>query len=151
VRALRETVEGLVLARQKQKPEHQHSTSLAKKFKWAIVDQRELEKLLEDVTKLEDGLDNLFPSVQPQRQQLAGQEVQKIVDQVNGGLRLLQDTANSAAKQDKVFKEALSKELGQRAQHTGTVSQSVNVHGNTEQGVHGIDFRNGTFDLSRKA
>jgi hypothetical protein len=82
----------------------QKGTSSKEKIVWALYKSKQFERLVEDITELVEGLENLFPA-EESRRRLVTLEVEEIQDEsslvvlkevANGVDTLLQEAANTA-------------------------------------------------------
>ncbi|KAE8442729.1 hypothetical protein EG329_002920 [Mollisiaceae sp. DMI_Dod_QoI] len=84
--------------------ERQNRTSLQRKAKWALYEEKRFRRLIEDVTELVNDLVELFPASQAIQQQLCEKEVSIIG--ATEGISVLREIA---AEQDEFLEEALAK------------------------------------------
>jgi hypothetical protein len=102
--------------------DRQNSSSLRKKAKWALFQEKQFKRLIEDITELVDNLVGLAPDSQQYQRQLADAEVAAVAD--NEAVSMLKEIA---ADQDKLLNEALSKaKVGSDKSHHITFSGSHN-------------------------
>jgi hypothetical protein len=113
--------------------ERQGKTSLRRRAKWALYEEKRFKRLLEDIGDLVDGLVGLFPAGHAAQERLCEAEV-AIFGQ-NAEAPLLKEIV---AKQDKLLESALKKILDD-AQH----SQHAVFSGDHNEGSQ-VGFNSGT-------
>lgn len=107
---LHERMRGLAL-------ERQNRSDVRQKAKWALYQEKQFRRLIEDITDLVDGLDKLFPAAQQAQRHLCDAEVSALTFGENGALSMLRDIA---AAQDKLLEQAITKaaaENGEKSHH----------------------------------
>ncbi|USP79636.1 hypothetical protein yc1106_06910 [Curvularia clavata] len=94
--------------------ERQNCSGIRKKAKWALYQEKQFRRLIEDITDLVDGLENLFPAAQPSRRQLCDAEVSILEEGLEGeAMSVLKDIT---AAQDKLLEQAIT-ESGAKSYH----------------------------------
>jgi hypothetical protein len=86
--------------------ERQNQTGIRQKAKWALYQEKQFRRLIEDITELVDGLVELFPAAQQSQRKLCDLEVSAIGE--GEGISILRDIA---AAQDKLLEEAIKKTM----------------------------------------
>ncbi|KAF2865796.1 prion-inhibition and propagation-domain-containing protein [Massariosphaeria phaeospora] len=84
--------------------ERQNRSGVRQKAKWALYQEKQFRRLIEDITELVSDLDNLFPAAQQSQRELCDIEVSTIGE--GQGLSVLQEIA---AAQDKLLEQAITK------------------------------------------
>jgi hypothetical protein len=82
--------------------ERQNRTGIRQKAKWALYQEKQFRRLIEDITELVDSLVELFPAAQQSQRELCDLEVSAIGE--GEGISILRDIA---AAQDKLLEEAI--------------------------------------------
>jgi len=123
----------------------QAKTSLRQKAKWAIYEEKQFKRLIEDVTDLVNDLLELFPATKATQRTLCDAEVSSIG--ANESIAMLKEIA---AQQDKLLADALAK-VGDGAQvHYVTFSGANNSGfqlGHNSGSISGFTFgKGGQFD-----
>jgi hypothetical protein len=84
--------------------ERQNRSGVRQKAKWALYQEKQFRRLIEDITELVNDLDNLFPATQQYQRELCDIEVSTIGEgQDISALREI------AAAQDKLLEQAITK------------------------------------------
>ncbi|CAG5138832.1 uncharacterized protein ALTATR162_LOCUS448 [Alternaria atra] len=84
--------------------ERQNRSGVRQKARWALYQEKQFRRLIEDITELVNDLDNLFPATQQSQRELCDIEVSAIgEDQDISVLREI------AAAQDKLLEQAITK------------------------------------------
>jgi hypothetical protein len=84
--------------------DRQNSSGLRQKVKWALYQEKQFRRLIEDIMELVDNLVMLFPNSQQYQRQLCDAEVSAV-----GGNEAISMLREIAADQDKLLNEALAK------------------------------------------
>jgi hypothetical protein len=84
--------------------ERQNRSGLRQKAKWALYQQKQFHRLIEDITELVDSLVELFPATQQAQRDLCDTEVSAIGE--NEAISVLKEIA---AAQDKLLEQAITK------------------------------------------
>lgn len=111
--------------------DRQDRSSVRQKAKWALYQERNFRRLIEDITELVDSLVGLFPAVQRQLRELCDREVSAISEGEVVGILALKDIV---AEQDKLLHEAIEQAINKTS-----VAAGVNYHtvfsGSNNQGM----------------
>ncbi|KAF2623383.1 hypothetical protein BU25DRAFT_414388 [Macroventuria anomochaeta] len=83
--------------------ERQNRSGVRQKAKWALYQEKQFRRLIEDVTELVDGLVELFPATQQTQRELCDREVSAIGD--GEGMSVLKEIA---AAQDRLLEQAIT-------------------------------------------
>ncbi|KAJ4304523.1 hypothetical protein N0V90_000049 [Kalmusia sp. IMI 367209] len=113
--------------------ERQNRTSLRQKAKWALYQEKQFRRLIEDITDLVDSLVELFPASQQSQRELCSEEVTAV--EGNEAIPVLREIA---AAQDTLLEEAFAK----AADNTGR-SHHIVFSGSHNTGVQ-IGHNSGT-------
>jgi hypothetical protein len=105
--------------------ERQNRTGVRQKANWALYQQKQFIRLIEDITELVDSLVELFPATQQTQRELCDLEVSAIGD--SEALSILKEIA---AAQDKLLEEAIAKTTGGAA-----ASHHIVFSGNNNAGL----------------
>jgi hypothetical protein len=94
--------------------ERQNRSGVRQKAKWALYQEKQFRRLIEDITELVNDLDDLFPATQQSRRDLCDIEVTTIRE--GEGMSALREIA---ADQDKLLEQAITKvtEIAGRSHH----------------------------------
>jgi Skp family chaperone for outer membrane proteins len=94
--------------------ERQNRSGVRQKAKWALYQERQFRRLIEDITELVSDLDDLFPATQQSQRDLCDIEVSTIGE--GEGMSALREIA---ADQDKLLEQAITKatENAERSHH----------------------------------
>ena len=84
--------------------ERQNRSGVRQKAKWALYQEKQFRRLIEDITELVDSLVELFPAGQQSQRELCDVEVSTVSG--NKGISMLREIA---AAQDKLLEEAFTK------------------------------------------
>jgi Skp family chaperone for outer membrane proteins len=84
--------------------ERQNRSGVRQKAKWALYQEKHFRRLIEDITKLVNNLDNLFPAAQQSQRDLCAIEVSTVGE--GEGISVLRKIA---AKQDELLEQAIMK------------------------------------------
>jgi hypothetical protein len=84
--------------------ERQNRSGLRQKAKWALYEEKQFRRLIEDITELVDSLVELFPATQQSQRELCDAEVAAIGE--GEGISVLREIA---ADQDKLLEDAIAK------------------------------------------
>ncbi|KAF2818261.1 small s protein [Ophiobolus disseminans] len=84
--------------------ERQNRSGVRQKAKWALYQEKQFRRLIEDITELVNDLDNLFPAAQQSQRELCDIEVSTIGE--GQGISVLQEIA---AAQDQLLEQAITK------------------------------------------
>ncbi|KAF2022631.1 small s protein [Setomelanomma holmii] len=84
--------------------ERQNQSGVRQKAKWALYQEKQFIRLIEDITELVNDLDNLFPAAQQSQRDLCDIEVSTIGE--GEGVSVLREIA---AAQDKLLGQAITK------------------------------------------
>jgi hypothetical protein len=84
--------------------ERQNRSGLRQKAKWALYQEKQFGRLIEDITELVDSLVDLFPASQQPQRELCDVEVSAV-----GGMEGISMLKEIAAAQDKLLEEAFAK------------------------------------------
>ncbi|KAH7069947.1 prion-inhibition and propagation-domain-containing protein [Paraphoma chrysanthemicola] len=84
--------------------ERQNRSGMRQKAKWALYQEKQFRRLLEDITDLINDLDHLFPAAQQTQRDLCDAEVSTLGQ--GEGITVLREIA---ADQDKLLEEAIAK------------------------------------------
>ena len=114
VEVLTERVKAMAIRRQK-------ATSVTKKARWALHDEKKMRRLIEDLDSNITDLVQLFPKIEQTQQSLARKqaseliqsqptEVKKLDDGSNSAVSVLQEAASDV---DKMFESAIQKAVAQ--------------------------------------
>lgn len=114
-RLLHEQMRELSISRQK-------GTSFLKKAKWALYEEKQFKRLIEDITELVNALVELFPAAQATQKQLCEIEVQTIGTAQS--LPVLKEVV--AGGQDKFLEAAVEKAILNNYTYTHTISFTGN-------------------------
>lgn len=122
--------------------ERQTRSGVRKKAKWALYQEKQFRRLIEDITDLVDRLENLFPAAQPAQRQLCEAEVLALG--VGEAMSVLKDIT---AAQDKMLEQAITKatESTGRSYHIiffGSGNSSFQL-GHNSGTISGITFGKG--------
>ncbi|KAM7189387.1 heterokaryon incompatibility protein s [Rhypophila sp. PSN 637] len=90
----------------------QNRSSFAKRASWALHEEKNFNRLIEDIEPLARDLVDIFPAVQEQQRQLSVQEAKEL--QANRGVVVLQD-ANQG--EDELLRESIAQALAGQAKH----------------------------------
>jgi Prion-inhibition and propagation len=95
----------------------QIGASLGKKMAWALFEEKQLNKLIEDVTRLVNDLVDLFPAAKETQHQLCLNELSEIVDTRNDeqGLTVLRTTSDGI---DETMKSVVEEAVETRRSHS---------------------------------
>jgi hypothetical protein len=111
----------------------QNNTSLRRKAKWALYEEKHFKKLIEDITDLVTGLTELFPAVQSSQRALCESEVSEM------GVNSLPLLKDAVAGQDAYLETAIARILEQHQNR----SPMVNFYGNNNLGFEmGVNHGN---------
>jgi hypothetical protein len=103
--------------------DRQSRSGVRQKVKWALYQQKQFLRLIEDVTELVDSLVRLFPASQQAQRELCDAEVSAI-----GASEALSVLKDIAAAQDKLLEQAIAKTIAQAdASHHIVFSGSGNT------------------------
>ena len=116
----------------------QNQTSLKKKAKWALYEEKHFSRLIEDVTELVNSLVTLFPAAQPAQRNLCDIEVSEM--DFEGSLPVLKEVA---AGQDSNLEAALSRRAAAH-QPTG-YSYNITFSGGNNSGLQ-LGHNSGTIN-----
>ena len=100
----------------------QNRTGLRQKAKWALYEEKSLRRLIEDVTKLIDGLVELFPAHQELQRRLCEVEVSTM-----GAYESMPVLRDVAAKQDRFLEDAISRVANKGQTYNNVFSGSHNA------------------------
>jgi hypothetical protein len=94
--------------------ERQNRSDVRQKAKWALYQEKQFRRLIEDITELVSDLDDLFPATQQSQRDLCDIEVSTIGE--GEGMSALREIA---ANQDKLLEQAITKatENAERSHH----------------------------------
>jgi len=84
--------------------ERQNQSGVRQKAKWALYQEKQFRRLIEDITELVDSLVELFPAIQQAQRELCDTEVSAIGE--NEAISILKEIA---ATQDKFLEQAITK------------------------------------------
>ncbi|KAF2844206.1 small s protein [Plenodomus tracheiphilus IPT5] len=84
--------------------ERQNRSGVRQKAKWALYQEKQFRRLIEDITELVSDLDDLFPATQQPQRELCDIEVSTIGE--GEGMSALREIA---ADQDKLLEQAITK------------------------------------------
>ncbi|KAI1664792.1 HeLo multi-domain protein [Pyrenophora tritici-repentis] len=84
--------------------ERQNRSGVRQKARWALYQEKQFRRLIEDITELVNDLDNLFPATQQSQRDLCDTEVSAI-----GEGQDISVLRNIAAAQDKLLEQAIAK------------------------------------------
>jgi hypothetical protein len=84
--------------------ERQSRSGVRQKAKWALYQEKQFRRLIEDITELVDSLVELFPATQQSQRELCDREVSAIGE--GEGMSVLKEIA---AAQDRLLKQAITK------------------------------------------
>ncbi|OAL46893.1 small s protein [Pyrenochaeta sp. DS3sAY3a] len=84
--------------------ERQNRSGVLQKAKWALYQEKQFRRLIEDITELVDALVELFPATQQSQRELCDTEVSAIGE--GEGISMLREIA---ATQDKLLEQAITK------------------------------------------
>lgn len=84
--------------------ERQNRSGIRQKAKWALYQEKQFRRLIEDITELVNDLDNLFPAAQQSQRELCDIEVSTIRE--GQDISVLKEIA---AAQDKLLEQAITK------------------------------------------
>lgn len=118
----------------------QNRSGIRQKAKWALYQEDQLRRLIEDITDLVNDLETLFPATQTQRE-LANTEVLTIGD--TEGIATLKEIA---AEQDKMLEQAIIK----ASDNAGNTTYSIVVSGNVNGEIQ-VGYSSGTIVFGRGA
>jgi hypothetical protein len=95
--------------------ERQNRSGVRQKAQWALYQEKQFRRLIEDISELVNDLDNLFPATQQSRRDLCDIEVSTIGE--GQGISVLREIA---ADQDKLLEQAITKatESAGKSYHT---------------------------------
>jgi hypothetical protein len=99
------TKQGVLELRNTMRDHEQMTTSLSKKISWALYKQKSLNQLIDDIEKLLDGLEAIFPQQESYRR-----VVEIEIDEV-GEEPSLQALPKAAQETDSLFREAANRRL----------------------------------------
>jgi WD40 repeat protein len=86
--------------------ERQNRSGVRQKAKWALYQEKQFRRLIEDITELVNDLDDLFPATQQSRRDLCDIEVSTIGE--GEGMSVLREIA---ADQDKLLEQVITKAM----------------------------------------
>lgn len=86
--------------------QRQKGTSFFKKAAWALYDEKNFEKLVNEITGFVDALEKLFPAKEGVRHTLVELEIEEVDDELSLGV-----LQNAAANVDNVLTEVVTKRL----------------------------------------
>ena len=104
--------------------ERQNTTGLRQKAKWALYEEKNFRRLIEEVTELINGLVELFPACREVQKRLCDSEVSTIGK--NEGVPVLREIA---AEQDKFLEDAFSKVTNHKGESNNIVFSGSNNTG----------------------
>jgi hypothetical protein len=124
--------------------ERQKRSGLRQKTKWALYQEKQFRRLIEDITELVDALIELFPAAQPSQRALCDIEVSTIGHSDREGIALLREIA---AAQDRLLEQAITKttDAGNGFHHivfSGSGNTGLQL-GYNAGSISGITFRRG--------
>lgn len=93
----------------------QKQSSLKERVSWAIHGRDRLDKLLEDLTALIDGLVELFPAGRKRQEQLADEQTEKLTRAGRRVIKLLED---AAAGRDPMLQSSIRESLENAHKHS---------------------------------
>jgi hypothetical protein len=103
--------------------ERQNRSGVRQKAKWALYQEKQFRRLIEDITELVNDLDSQFPAAQQSLRDLCDIEVSTVGE--GEGISVLREIA---AKQDKLLEQAITKATEHaRKSHHITFSGSGNT------------------------
>lgn len=105
--------------------DRQNRSSLRQKAKWALYQEKQFRRLIEDITELLDDLVELFPASQQSQRDLCDLEVSNI-----GETKATSALREIAADQDKLLEEAFT-----RATNAAETSHHIVFSGNNNTGL----------------
>lgn len=117
----------------------QNRAGVRQKAKWALYQEKQLRRLIEDITDLVKDLEDLFPASKETLSKLADAEVSTIGN--NEGITKLKEIA---AEQDKLLEEAIIK----ASERAGKSTYHTVISGNNNNGVQ-MGHNSGTITLGR--
>ncbi|KAF2786684.1 small s protein [Melanomma pulvis-pyrius CBS 109.77] len=123
--------------------ERQNRSGVRQKVKWALYQEKQFRRLIEDITELVDGLVELFPATQQAQRELCDTEVSAIGE--NEGISVLREIA---AAQDRFLEQAITKttESAGRSHHivfSGTGNTGLQL-GHNSGTMSGFTFGKGS-------
>lgn len=86
--------------------DRQNQSGVRQKAKWALYQEKQFRRLIEDITDLVNDLNNLFPATQQAQRNLCDDEVSDIGQGEGETISVLREIA---AAQDKLLEEAIAK------------------------------------------
>jgi Skp family chaperone for outer membrane proteins len=113
--------------------ERQNRSGVRQKAKWALYEEKQFRRLIEDITELVDSLVELFPATQQSQRDLCDAEVAAIGE--SEGISVLRGIA---ADQDKLLEDAIAK-----AKNGADRSHHIFFSGNGNTGLQ-IGHNSGT-------
>ncbi|KAF2181394.1 hypothetical protein K469DRAFT_458835, partial [Zopfia rhizophila CBS 207.26] len=113
--------------------ERQNQSGVRQKTKWALYQEKQFRRLIEDITELVDGLVELFPAGQQSQRDLCDMEVSTI-----GRNESISVLRKIAADQDKLLEEAFTK-----ASNNAERSHHIVFSGSNNTGVQ-VGHNSGT-------
>lgn len=119
----------------------QNRSGIRQKAKWALHQEDQLRRLIEDITDLVNDLETLFPATQQTQRELANTEVLTIGD--TEGIATLKEIA---AEQDKMLEQAIIK----ASDNAGNTTYSIVVSGNVNGEIQ-VGYSSGTIVFGRGA
>ncbi|RYN48804.1 hypothetical protein AA0117_g13441 [Alternaria alternata] len=103
--------------------ERQNRSGVRQKAKWALYQEKQFRRLIEDITELVDSLVDLFPATQQSQRELCEMEVSAIGH--SEGISVLKEIASA---QDKLLEQAMTKATdGADRSHHIVISGSGNT------------------------